>query len=57
MRFPEIYLQYDKYYTIDYFRDISMDCQTTDITHFAVVFHYDVTTEALETIRSTANNL
>ena len=42
---------------IDYFQDIPMDCQTTDITHFAVVFHYDVTIEALETLRSTANNL
>ena len=41
--------------TIDHFRDIAMDSQTTDITHFAVVFHYDVTTKALETLRSTAN--
>ena len=26
---------------IDHFRDIPMDSQTMDITHFAVVFHYD----------------
>ena len=32
-----------------------MDSQTTDITHFAVVFHYDVTIKALEILRSTAN--
>ena len=42
---------------IDHFRDIPMDSQTTEITHFAVVFHYDVTIKALETLRSTANNL
>ena len=42
---------------IDYFRDIPMDSQTTDITHFAIVFHYDVTTKELETLRSTANFL
>ena len=35
-------------FSIDYFRDIPMDSQTTDITHFAVVFHYDVTTKALK---------
>ena len=39
---------------IDQFRDIPMDSQTTDITHFAVVFRYDVTIKALETIRSTS---
>ena len=39
---------------IDYFQDIPVDSQTRDITHFAVVFHYDVTTKALETLRSTA---
>ena len=33
---------------IDYFRDLPTDSQTTDITHFAVVFYYDVTIEALE---------
>ena len=42
---------------IDHFRDIPMDCQTTDITHFAVVFHYDLTIKALETLRSTAKCL
>ena len=42
---------------IDYFRDIPMGSQTTDIMHFAVVFHYDVTTKALETLQSTANYL
>ena len=36
-------------YQIDHFWDIPMDSQTTDIKHFAVVFHYDVTTKALET--------
>ena len=34
-----------------------MESQTMDITHFAVVFHYDVKTKALETLRSTANYL
>ena len=34
-----------------------MDSQTTDITHCAVVFHYEVTIKALETLDSTANNL
>ena len=33
---------------IDHFRDIPMDCQTADITHFAVVFHDDATIKALE---------
>ena len=33
---------------IDHFRDLPTDSQTTDITHFAVVFNYDVTIEALE---------
>ena len=42
---------------IDHFRVIRMDSQTTDITHFAVVFHYDVTIKALETLQSTANYL
>ena len=41
--------------TTDNFRDIPMDSQTTDITHFAVVFHYDITIKALETLRNTAN--
>ena len=41
-------------YVIDYFRDIPMDSQTTDIMHFTVVFRYDVTIKALETLRSTA---
>ena len=44
-------------WTIDYFRDIPMDSQTTDITHFVVVFHYDITIKGLETLRSTANYL
>ena len=35
---------------IDFFQDIPMDSQTTEISHFAVVFHYDVKTEALETL-------
>ena len=39
---------------MDHFRDIQMDSQTTDITHFAVVSHYDVTIKALETFRNTA---
>ena len=34
-----------------------MDNLTTDITQFAVVFPYDVTIKALETLRSTANYL
>ena len=34
-----------------------MDSQTTDITHFAVVFRYDVTVNALDILRSTANYL
>ena len=42
---------------IDHFRDIPRDSQTTDITLFAVVFHYDVTIKTLETLRSTANYL
>ena len=41
---------------IDHFRYIPMDSQTTDITHFAVVFAYDVTIKALDTLRSTAYN-
>ena len=36
-------------HAIDHFRDIPMDSQTTDITHFAVDFRYDVTVKALET--------
>ena len=39
--------------TIDHFRDLPTDCQTTDITHFAVVFNYYVTIEALEILRRT----
>ena len=35
--------------SIDHFRDIPMDSQTMDITHFAVVFCYDATIKALET--------
>ena len=31
-----------------------MKSQTTDITHFAVVFHYDVTIKALEKLRRAA---
>ena len=42
---------------INHFQDISMDSQTTDITHFAVVFHYEVSIKTLETLRSTANYL
>ena len=42
-----------EYILIDDFRDIPMDSQTTDITHFAVVFHYDVTIKTLEILRST----
>ena len=34
-----------------------MNSRTTDITHFAIVFHYDVTTKALETLRNTINYL
>ena len=34
-----------------------MDSQAKDITHFAIVFHYDVTIKALETLQSTANYL
>ena len=34
-----------------------MDSQTTDITHFAVVFNYDVTIEALEILQSSAKCL
>ena len=41
-------------FAIDHFRDLQTDSQTTDITHFAVVFHYDVTIESLEILRSTA---
>ena len=41
--------------SIDHFQDIPMESQTTDITHFAVVFHYDVTIKAMETLQSTAN--
>ena len=44
-------------FRIDHFRDLPTDSQTTDITHFAVVFNYDVTIEALEIIRSTAKCL
>ena len=40
--------------TIDHFRDIPMDSQTTDIMHFAVVFRYDVIIKALVALRSTA---
>ena len=42
---------------IDHFRDLPTDSQTTDITHFAVVFNYDVTIKALEILRSTAKCL
>ena len=34
-----------------------MDNQTTDITHFAVVFSYDATIEALEILQSTTQCL
>ena len=44
--------QQDGHNVIDHFRDIPLESQTTDITHFAVVFHYDVTIKALETLRS-----
>ena len=37
--------------------NIPMDSQTTDIAHFAVVFLYDITDKAMETLRSTANYL
>ena len=43
--------------SIDHFRDLPTDSQTTDITHFAVVFNYDVTIAALEILRSTAKCL
>ena len=46
---------YFKFEEIDLFRDLPTDSQTTDITHFAVVFNYDVTIEALEILRSTTN--
>ena len=42
---------------IDHFRDLPTDSQTTDITHFAVVFNYDITIKALEILRSTAKCL
>ena len=42
---------------IYHFRDLPTDSQTTDIAHFAVVFNYDVTIEALEILRSTAKCL
>ena len=35
-----------------HFRDILVDSQTTDIAHFGVVLHYDVTMKALEILRS-----
>ena len=34
-----------------------MHSQTTDITHFTVVFHYGVTIKAVETLRNTATLL
>ena len=40
--------------SIDHFREIPMDSQTTDFTHFDVVFRYDVTIKALETLWSIA---
>ena len=40
--------------SIDHFRDTATDSQTTDITNFAVVFHYDVTIKALERLQSSA---
>ena len=48
------YKKCDNFYAIDHFRDLPTDSQTTDITHFAVVFNYDVTIEALEILRSSA---
>ena len=44
-------------FLIDHFQYLSTDSQTMDITHFAVVFNYDVTIEALEILRSTAKCL
>ena len=49
------YIYFGLDYVIDHFRDFPMDSQTTDITHLAVVFPYDVTIKALEILRSTAN--
>ena len=43
------------FFFMTYFRDIPSDSQITDITHFAVVFLYDVTIKALEKLRSTTN--
>ena len=40
---------------IDHLRDIPMESQTTDITHFAVVFHHNAAMKALKTLRSTTN--
>ena len=34
-----------------------MDSQTTDIQHFAIVIHDDITIKTLETLRRTANHL
>ena len=39
------------------FLDITIDSQTTDITHFAVVSHCDATIKALETLQSTGKCL
>ena len=36
-------LVYISYTLIDHFQDILIDSQTMDITHFAVVFLYDLT--------------
>ena len=42
---------------IDHFGDIPMHSQTTDITHFTIVFHYGVTIKAVETLQNTATLL
>ena len=42
------------FFSIDHFRDIPVDSQTTDILHSVFFFHYDVTIKALKMLQSTA---
>ena len=42
---------------IDHFRVIPIDSRTTDITHFADIFHHDVIANALKTLQNTMNHL
>ena len=54
---PVVFKTLLEWVLIDHFRDLTTDSQTTDITHFAVVFKCDVTMEALEILWSTAKCL